>query len=370
MKNKRLLFITRKYPPSVGGMQQHCFDFYQEVSKQTPTTLIAHGGSQIFLPLFILKALALGIWWGLKQRGKERTIVLGDALLSPLGALLTFLLSSRLIVITHGLDITYPALLYQKAVLHFLRSADSIFANSQFTKNLLIEKQLAAPESISILHPRVPPLLYPLLSRENAREELIQLRSNTIPQFLLSRAWIFSLGRLIERKGLLNFIENIFPSISQANSKIVLLIGGEGPLKSQIEASISRRHLSSKIFLLGEVSNLEKHLLFCASNVFIMPNLSIPNDPEGFGITVLEALSFGLPVVGSDLQGLGESVRYTELGIPVPCYESDRFSKAVVAAVTAPLNEESEKYRNLIVARQIEQWKAALQILWIQRGIS
>ena len=48
----KLLFITRKYPPMIGGMEKVSYALAKEFSKKVDTTVVACGKSQKYLPLF------------------------------------------------------------------------------------------------------------------------------------------------------------------------------------------------------------------------------------------------------------------------------------------------------------------------------
>jgi glycosyltransferase involved in cell wall biosynthesis len=49
--------------------------------------------------------------------------------------------------------------------------------------------------------------------------------------------------------------------------------------------------------LLGKVSDLDKKILYNTADVFVMPNIKVEGDIEGFGIVAIEASSVGLPVI-------------------------------------------------------------------------
>jgi len=51
-----------------------------------------------------------------------------------------------------------------------------------------------------------------------------------------------------------------------------------------------------------------RDILMNAADAFIMPNISIPDDVEGFGISALEAGACGLPVIASNIQGIRDAI--------------------------------------------------------------
>ncbi len=86
------------------------------------------------------------------------------------------------------------------------------------------------------------------------------------------------------------------------------MVAGEGSERGTIQEIVDRYNLQGCVLLLGEVSDEDRKLIYNASDIFIMPNITVPGDVEGFGIVALEAGSCGLPVVASNIQGLRDAV--------------------------------------------------------------
>lgn len=80
----------------------------------------------------------------------------------------------------------------------------------------------------------------------------------------------------------------------------------------RIRGLISSRGLGSRVRLLGAVDGEGLRALYTAAQVFVMPFAH-----EGFGIAALEAMAFGLPVIGSTAGGVREFVRHAENGFLV-----------------------------------------------------
>ncbi|MCB9547081.1 MAG: N-acetyl-alpha-D-glucosaminyl L-malate synthase BshA [Myxococcales bacterium] len=86
-----------------------------------------------------------------------------------------------------------------------------------------------------------------------------------------------------------------------------LLLIGDGPERSAVEAAIEARGLGDRVRLLGNLERFEPLLRACAA--FLLPSAS-----ESFGLAALEALASGVPVVASAVGGLPEVVRDGETG--------------------------------------------------------
>lgn len=112
------------------------------------------------------------------------------------------------------------------------------------------------------------------------------------------RRIIFSLGRLVHYKG----FEYLIQSARFLDDDFVVLIGGEGPLRSQLEREIETWGLEGKVVLLGRVSDEHLPAYFGACTVFCLPSVQ---KTEAFGIVQIEAMSCGKPVVATDIPGSG-----------------------------------------------------------------
>jgi len=86
---------------------------------------------------------------------------------------------------------------------------------------------------------------------------------------------------------------------------------GDGPLQATVEAQARRLGLAERVRFLGLSRDVEQRL--AESQLFVLASRW-----EGFPYTVLEAMRAGLPVVGSDVGGVGEAVLHGETGFLVP----------------------------------------------------
>ena len=111
---------------------------------------------------------------------------------------------------------------------------------------------------------------------------------------------IFSLGRLVGYKGFSFLID----SALSLPDDYVILIGGGGPLKENLEAQIKSKGLSSKVHLLGRVPDEDLPHYFEACDIYVMSSIW---KTEAFGIVQIEAMSCGKPIVATKIPGSGVS---------------------------------------------------------------
>ena len=113
-------------------------------------------------------------------------------------------------------------------------------------------------------------------------------------------------GRLSKEKGILNLIE-AFSYIK--NQK--LHIAGDGPEREKIEKIIRNRHLENNIKLLGFLNEKEMQEEIANCRFVVLPSIWYDNCPY----SILETLTIGKPVIGSDMGGIPELVRDKENGL-------------------------------------------------------
>lgn len=297
----KILYVSRKYPPSVGGMEKMNYSLVKDLSRKVQVEKIVWGHSQFFLPLFLLSAF-LKIVWRKVLRRKYDAVILGDALLAPLGAFSKKLMTVPVICIAHGLDITYASPVYQKHVIPALSELEKVVCVSQKTQEECIKRGIEENRL------KVIPNGISMESISEDREYFLREMKNMSIDIFENTKILLTVGRLVKRKGVAWFLENVFKDLVESNPEIIYIIVGEGPEEERILSVIAELELGNNVFLTGRVSDRLLANLYAFSSLFIMPNIQVPGDMEGFGIVALEASSYGLPVVASDLEGIKDSV--------------------------------------------------------------
>lgn len=112
---------------------------------------------------------------------------------------------------------------------------------------------------------------------------------------------ILFVGRLHEYKGV-EYLLRAFVRVLERVSDAKLVIAGDGPLKGKLVRLSHELGLKDKVYFLGSVTNEEKIWLLKHSSIFVLPSI---NKGEGFGISMVEAMYFGKPVVSTKIKGSG-----------------------------------------------------------------
>ncbi len=213
--------------------------------------------------------------------------------------------SNPTIIHCHGKDIMWNLKdFYTGKIVHdelYFKFLDDIkdkvyfIANSHFTKNQLLEKGVAE-------------------KRIFINYFGIELKDNNQPKdSKLFR--ILYLGRLVDFKGPLETIE-AFNIACAAGMNAELIIAGRGEMEEKCKALIEKSPYKSQIFLKGWVDNDGAEMLYSSCDLFTAHNKidDYTNQVEAFGVTIIEAMSHGLPVITGKCGGVEDSIIDGETG--------------------------------------------------------
>jgi phosphatidylinositol alpha-1,6-mannosyltransferase len=317
-----ILFISRAYPPVIGGIEKQNYEISKALSNIARIDIIANRKGKLMLPLFLPFALIRTI----TTLSKYDAVLLGDGVLGIVGYLLKLVSTKPVVCIVHGLDLTYQNIIYQRLWIKiFLPRMDRLIAVGNATIHQGTLRGLPEsgfdfiPNGVSI--PADPPTY--------SRHDL-----ETFLQHKTHGNVILTLGRLVKRKGIVWFLNNVF---NRLDKDVTYLIAGEGPEKSAILAAIDANHLQDRVFLVGAVSDKDKELLFSTADIFVQPNIIVPGDMEGFGLVVLEAASYGGVVIASDLEGLKDAIQDGRNGFLISPYDAAGFKEKIETVLSEPV---------------------------------
>lgn len=144
---------------------------------------------------------------------------------------------------------------------------------------------------------------------------------------------IFALGRLVPYKGWAYLIR----AARFLPDEYIVLIGGCGPLRDELEAEIETWNLGNKVKMLGRIPEDDLPSYYHICTLFCLPSVQ---KTEAFGIVQIEAMSCGKPVVTTDIPGSG--VPWVNAhgisGLNVPIKDPEALAKAIMEITS---NEET-----------------------------
>lgn len=140
--------------------------------------------------------------------------------------------------------------------------------------------------------------------------------------------FLVSVGRLVYEKAH-NVLLNAMPFILEKYPNVKVGIVGDGVLRTQLEAQIEELGITHSVRLFGMSDSVLKYLAI--AQAFVLPSRS-----EGLPIALLEAMSAGLPVVVTDLDGMDDVVRRGEDGFLVPVEDARALANAILQLLSDP----------------------------------
>lgn len=252
---------------------------------------------------FFTKALALALTHRFDSIHAFRA--LPEGLVAWAVARLTF---RPVVIYTHGEELTTWGRGGKYKVMCFvLRHANQVIANSEHTRDTLLEMGIDAAR-ITIIYPGVDVSVFKLgLDVSGLRESLGISRDEKL---------VLSVGRLSRRKGFDQMIRAI--AVLRAEGiKVKYVIAGIGEDTDYLDGLIREHNLQDIAHRIGAVSEADLPRWMNACDLFAMPNRDINGDNEGFGMVFIEAAACGKPSLAGDAGGTGSAVLHQITGIRV-----------------------------------------------------
>ena len=208
---------------------------------------------------------------------------------------------TRSFCLIHSKEINHPVgSSLNKRVLNALAKADHVIANSKFTKEFAMKLGI---KNLSVINPGCN---YPIPINEEAKEFAKKIYGNAKPKLI-------TISRLDGRKShqnILMTVKNLLPKFP--NLKYVSI--GDGEEKKNLLKLRKELGLENSVELLFNSNEQEKVALLEQSNVFVMPSVIYKKSVEGFGITYIEAASYGKPSIGGIYGGEGDAIKSGQTG--------------------------------------------------------
>jgi len=236
------------------------------------------------------------------------------------------------VIYAHGEELTTWGKGGKYKVMRFaLRHADTVIANSEFTRDELLKLGVAENR----IH-----LIYPGVDVEHFRPGLpcddLKAQIGLRP----GQKLILSVGRLSRRKGFDRVI-CAFSLLRKQEIECQYALIGIGEDRDYLLQLAAENGLTERVHLLGHVSPDDLPRWYNACDVFAMPNREINGDNEGFGMVFIEAAACGKPVLAGAAGGTGAAVLDGVTGLRV---EGNSVESVVQGLVKLLFNrEEAEK---------------------------
>jgi glycosyltransferase involved in cell wall biosynthesis len=212
---------------------------------------------------------------------------------------------------------------------------ERVIAISQQVSDHLRDDFKVEEEKIRVIHNGIDLNRFPTqdLKAKSAAKEKFGLNDAKV---------IGIIARLSDVKGhiyLIEAMQKVLEKIPDAR----LLIIGEGKEKRKLNDLVKHLGIANSVFFMASVEDTFEAL--SAMDVFVMPSLK-----EGLGLSLIEAMACGIPVIGSSVGGIKTLIRDGENGLLVVPADSDGLSQAILELLQDSLKAKalSEKGRIFI----------------------
>ncbi len=197
-----------------------------------------------------------------------------------------------------------------------LKEAQKIIAVSNATRNYVLSLG-ADPEKVTVLHNGVDLERFKpnAQMREETRKKLGIHPEETVA---------LTVRRLVYKNGIDTLIEAARTAI-QRNRSLVFLVIGTGPDFNEVKAKINQLGIGRNFKLAGFIADADLPAYYNAADFFVLPSKS----GEGLPLVGLEAMACGLPLVATDVGGIGE-VLIPDYGRLVPPRAPEAMAEAIL----------------------------------------
>lgn len=303
-----IVFVTRKWPPAVGGMETWSVRLSEELARLAPVKVIALRGREDGRPPSPFKLLLFPFTFArqfLSRRRAGAILHLGDMALWPLGLLAAP--RSRLVISAHGTDVSYPKRggWRGKAYGAYLRLGARLLPQALVIANSAATQSAAAEAGWK--DSRIVPLGTNMIGH--------------VPNGAPDRHLLFA-GRLIPLKGLSWFVREVLPLLPD---DITLNVAGPQTDPAESAALDHPRVRYLGILDQNALGNACRDAL-CV----VAPNIVPANGTfEGFGLVATEAAAAGGIVIAARCGGLPSALANGDAGLLVEPGDAEAWKAAI-----------------------------------------
>lgn len=351
-----VLFITHKYPPSVGGMQKQSFELIRGMSRRVKVHTLIHGGDAGKWKFFLtLKRRVRKI---LAENPGISIIHLNDGLMGFFSLPLRQITDLPVVVTLHGLDVVMPAGWFQKRIIPRFAAYDGVIAVSTATAKACTDRGFD-PAKVTVVPNGVDTTLGDLPAVPNYRAVI----GRRLGVDLSHKKLLVMLGRPVPRKGFNWFVREVLPCLdpevvclhigpSSATmgfknfllrllpfdlGRQLALIFGMPTDEPALRRELARPEMAGRAYRLGGLPFKDLIQTLLCADLYVMPNIKVDGDMEGFGLAALEAAICGLPVAAAEIDGITDAVQDGKNGVLLPAGDADAWTRRITELLADPV---------------------------------
>ena len=318
MHNKTI-FLTLRIFSATGGIEKVCRIVGKVLYELSGSNTIIYSlydnpvpAGKEYFPEAIYKGFNVNkikfIYSSVRKGIKNNIVILSHINLLPVGYLIKLISSkTKLILFAHGIEVWNNL---SQTKIKMLKKCDRILAVSNFTKQKLISQYGIDDDKCVVINNSIDPYM-PQGNTNDYKLSLEKKYGLTANNFILLTVTRIAADE--KYKGHDKVIESLNVVIKEFPDVRYIIVGKyDLSEKLRLDKLIEKYDLSHAVLFTGFVPDNELPAYYTFSDVFIMPSSG-----EGFGISFIEAMYYGLPVIAGNLDGSVDALCNGKLGLLV-----------------------------------------------------
>ena len=336
---KKTLLLTENFPPKEGGSGRWFWELYSRlpndkvliVANDTPEGREFDKTHELDIVRIELESTewglastkGLGFYWEtirkvlklIKEYGIEE-VHCGRVI--PEGVIaraLKLLAGARYNCFVHGEDVETAATSREHSLLvkNVCKNASMLICNSENTANIVRKLGFDSGSKCEVLHPGVDTSRFEVAAPDTSFRQKMGWSGKRV---------LLTVGRLQRRKGQ-DFLIKSMPALLNEFPDLFYAVVGRGECYDELISLVDQHKLHDNVCVYPDMDDEALIKCYQQCDIFILPNRTIGNDIEGFGMVLVEAQVCGKPVIAGDSGGTRETMNIGKTGHIIDCSSTE-----------------------------------------------
>ena len=340
---KKTLLLTENFPPKEGGSGRWFWELYSRlpndkvliVANDTPEGREFDKTHKLDVVRIELESTewglastkGLGFYWVtirkvlklIKKHGIEE-VHCGRVI--PEGVIaraLKLLAGARYNCFVHGEDVETAATSREHSLIvkNVCKNASMLICNSENTANIVRKLGFDSGSKCEVLHPGVDTSRFEVAAPDTSFRQKMGWSGKRV---------LLTVGRLQRRKGQ-DFLIKSMPALLKEFPDLFYAVVGRGECYDELISLVDQHKLHDNVCVYPDMDDEALIKCYQQCDIFILPNRTIDNDIEGFGMVLVEAQVCGKPVIAGDSGGTRETMNIGKTGHIIDCSSTENLLK-------------------------------------------
>jgi len=340
---KKTLLLTENFPPKEGGSGRWFWELYSRlpndkvliVANDIPEGREFDKTHELDIVRIELESTewglastkGLGFYWEtirkvlklIKEHGIEE-VHCGRVI--PEGVIaraLKLLAGARYNCFVHGEDVETAATSREHSLLvkNVCKNASMLICNSENTANIVHKLGFDSGSKCEVLHPGVDTSRFEVAAPDTSFRQQMGWSGKRV---------LLTVGRLQRRKGQ-DFLIKSMPALLKEFPDLFYAVVGRGECYDELISLVDQHKLHDNVCVYPDMDDEALIKCYQQCDIFILPNRTIDNDIEGFGMVLVEAQVCGKPVIAGDSGGTRETMNIGKTGHIIDCSSTENLLK-------------------------------------------